>query len=326
MREKVKVGIYGAAGYTAGELVRLLVNHPGVQLSLLQSESQAGRGIEEVHTDLVGELDLQFQSDLELGELDVLFLCKGHGESTGFVSDHGDQLQGLTLIDLSHDFRTRANEAGFVYGLPEINKEAIGRSKRVANPGCFATCIQLGLLPAASHQLIDGAINISGITGSTGAGQALSPTSHFSWRNNNMSVYKAFNHQHLAEIGESLEQADPQFDEQIFFIPYRGNFTRGIITTSYFPCDATLEIVRSYYEDFYADHPFVHVVEKNPDVKQVVNTNKALVYLDKHGDQLMVISVIDNLLKGASGQAVQNMNLMLGLEETTGLRLKSTVF
>ncbi|MEM9324802.1 MAG: N-acetyl-gamma-glutamyl-phosphate reductase [Bacteroidota bacterium] len=323
---KIKVGIYGAAGYTAGELIRLLVHHPDVELSVAQSESQAGKAVDEVHTDLIGDIDLAFERELEFEPLDVLFLCKGHGESTTFVKENGGKLEGLKLIDLSHDFRARSNDQGFVYGLPEINKAEISQSSRVANPGCFATCIQLGLLPAAQHQLIDGPVNTSGITGSTGAGQSLTPTSHFSWRNNNISVYKAFTHQHLSEIRESLVQLDGRYAEPIHFIPYRGNFTRGIITTSYFPCDATLEVVRSYYQAFYADHPFVRVVDQNPDVKQVVNTNKVLIYLEKHADQLMVISLIDNLLKGASGQALQNMNLMLGLEEETGLLLKSTVF
>ena len=322
----IKTGIYGAAGYTAGELIRLLIHHPNVELVNLQSESQAGKKVYEVHQDLIGDTELAFSSDIAYDELDAIFLCKGHGESTGFIQENAERLKGIKVIDLSHDFRTRANTEGFVYGLPEINKEAVKSTDRVANPGCFATCIQLGLLPAASHQLIDSSVNISGITGSSGAGQKLSSTGHFSWRNNNMSVYKAFTHQHLGEIGESILQMDDRFDEELHFIPYRGNFTRGIITTSYFHCDADEEVIRNYYKDFYQDHPFVHVVDSNPNVKQVVNTNKGVVFVEKHGSQLMVISIIDNLLKGASGQALQNMNLMFGLEENTGLNLKATAF
>lgn len=323
---KIKAGICGAAGYTAGELIRLLVHHPEVELVFAQSESQAGKQIVELHKDLIGDIDLTFTKDLKLESIDVLFLCKGHGESTDFVKENKDALTGVKLVDLSHDFRARENDENFLYGLPEINKEGIKKATRIANPGCFATAIQLGLIPAADHQLIDSTINVSGITGSTGAGQKLTETLDFSWRNSNMSVYKAFKHQHLAEIGESLVQMDGGFDEAIHFIPYRGNFTRGIIITSYFSCDADEEIVKAYYKEFYADHPFVHVVDKNPDVKQVVNTNKALIYPEKHDDQLIIISVIDNLLKGASGQALQNMNLMFGLEETTGLKLKSIAF
>ncbi len=323
---KIKAGIYGAAGYTAGELIRLLVHHPEVELVFAQSESQAGKQITELHKDLIGDIDLTFSRELMLDSVDVLFLCKGHGESTNFVKENKDALTGVKLVDLSHDFRARANDENFLYGLPEINKAGIQKANWVANPGCFATAIQLGLIPAAHHQLIDSTINVSGITGSTGAGQKLTETSHFSWRSSNMSVYKAFKHQHLAEIGESLVQMDAGFDESIHFIPYRGNFTRGIIVTSYFSCDADEEVIKAYYQEFYASQPFVHVLDLNPDVKQVVNTNKALIHLEKHDDQLMVISVIDNLLKGASGQALQNMNLMFGLEETTGLNLKSIAF
>ncbi len=321
---KVRVGVYGAAGYTAGELLRLLVFHPMVEIVALQSESQAGRNIDQVHKDLLGDLSLKFTSTLNTSDVDVVFLCKGHGESVDLVQS--GQLDGVHVIDLSQDFRPRGNEAGFVYGLPELNKAQISSAKRVANPGCFATCIQLGILPAVSHQLVDSSIHISGLTGSTGAGQKLTNTSHFSWRYGNISVYKAFKHQHLLEIRESCQVVDDRFQEPIHFVPYRGTFTRGIMATSYFACDAEVSIVKAYYKDFYADSPFVHVVDENPDIKQVVNTNKALVYLEKHDDQLMVISVIDNLLKGASGQAVQNMNLMFGLDESLGLKLKSTAF
>ena len=326
MSKSIKAGIYGAAGYTAGELIRLIVHHPQVELVLAQSESQAGKPVTAIHQDLTGDTELTFSQDLDLSGIDVLFLCKGHGESTEFLKANRDALQGIKLVDLSHDFRARDNSEGFVYGLPEINRDKVRKSDRVANPGCFATGIQLGLIPAAHHKLVDGPVHISGITGSTGAGQKLTTTSHFSWRNGNMSVYKAFNHQHLAEIGESLLQMDSHFNEVLHFIPYRGNFTRGIIVTSYFHCDADEQVVQAYYQEFYQDHPFVHVTDANPDVKLVVNTNKAIIYPKKHGDQLMVISVIDNLLKGASGQALQNMNLMFGLEENTGLNLKSIAF
>lgn len=324
--EKTKVGIYGAAGYTAGELIRLLTYHPNVDLVIAQSESQAGKYLHEVHTDLIGDIDLKFELELNFENIDVLFLCKGHGESTSFFAKNQEALKQIRLIDLSHDFRARKNAAGFVYGLPEINKAAIASSERIANPGCFATCMQLGLLPAAAHELIDSDIHVSGITGSTGAGQSLSPTGHFSWRNSNMSVYKPFTHQHLSEIRESLTQVSQAFDENIRFIPYRGNFTRGIIITSYFDCDADLGVIKDYYKAFYKDSPFVMISDRNPDIKQVVNTNKAIIYLEKHDNQLMVISIIDNLLKGASGQAVQNMNLMMGWEEHLGLQLKGSAF
>lgn len=323
---KICVGIYGAAGYTAGELIRLLVHHPEVSLVHAQSESQAGKAITSVHKDLIGDIDLTFSKDLDSAALDVLFLCKGHGESMAFVKANKALLKGVRLVDLSHDFRARGNDENFVYGLPEINKASIQQASRVANPGCFATAIQLGLIPAAHHQLIDSTIHVSGITGSTGAGQQLTETSHFSWRHANMSVYKPFTHQHLAEIGESLVQMDAHFNETIHFVPYRGNFARGIIVTSHFSCDADETVINAYYQECYANHPFVHVVDINPDIKQVVNTNKALIYLEKHEDQLMVVTVIDNLLKGASGQALQNMNLMFGIEETIGLHLKSIAF
>lgn len=321
----IKVGIVGAAGYTAGELLRVLVNHTGVEICVAQSESQAGKFVYETHTDLIGELGLKFTSEIDLKNLDVIFLCKGHGESVKFMGAN-DVPDGLKIIDLSHDFRLKRTGNDFVYGLPELNKEQIRKAERIANPGCFATCIQFGLLPAANAKIIDSDIHTSGITGSTGAGQALSATAHFSWRNNNMSVYKAFTHQHLGEIAESLAQASKGKGYDISFVPYRGNFTRGIIITSYFKTSVGLEEAYEIYQDFYADQPFVHVVKENLDLKQVVNTNKSLVYLEKHGDKLMVISIVDNLLKGASGQAVQNMNLMFGLDEQSGLKLKASAF
>ncbi len=321
----IKVGIVGAAGYTAGELLRLLANHPEVEIVAAQSESQTGKFVFETHTDLVGDLDVRFTSDIDFAKVDVLFLCKGHGESVKFMNAH-DLPAHIKIIDLSHDYRLKRAGNDFVYGLPELNKSAITKSLRIANPGCFATCIQFGLLPAAQAKIIESDIHTSGITGSTGAGQALSATAHFSWRNNNMSVYKAFTHQHLGEIGESLIQAADGQGYDISFVPYRGNFTRGIIITSYFNTSVSLDEAYDVYEKFYADQPFVHVVRENPDLKQVVNTNKSLVYLEKHREKLMVISIVDNLLKGASGQAVQNMNLMFGIDEQTGLRLKASAF
>lgn len=320
----IKVGIVGAAGYTAGELIRLLLNHTEANISFAQSDSQAGKFIYELHSDLIGETDLKFTEGADLNSADVIFLCKGHGESSKFIGKNSIP-DHLKVIDLSHDFRLKKEGNDFVYGLPELNKSQVKESKRIANPGCFATCIQLGLLPAAKAGIINSDIHISGATGATGAGQALSPTSHFAWRNNNISVYKPFKHQHLAEIGESLEQVSGK-GYPMNFIPYRGNFTRGIIITSYFDCNVSLGEANKIYNDFYADEPFVFMVQSNPDLKQVVNTNKTVVYLEKHGDKLMVISLIDNLLKGASGQAVQNMNLAFGLDEQMGLKLKSSAF
>ncbi len=324
MTDQIKVGIIGAAGYTAGELIRLLLNHPQTHLSFAQSDSQAGKGIDKVHTDLVGESDVQFVGDFDLGAVDVIFLCKGHGESRKFMEANSVPTT-TKIVDLSHDYRLKVEGNNFVYGLPELNKSAIKSAGKIANPGCFATCLQLGLLPAAKNHLINGEVNTSGITGSTGAGQSLSATSHFSWRNNNLSVYKAFTHQHLDEIGESLHQLDGA-SHVINFIPYRGDFTRGIIITSYFDSTESEENILKMYKEFYEGQPFTHVVSDNPNLKQVVNTNKALIYPVKHENKVMVISLIDNLLKGASGQALQNMNLMFGLEETAGLKLKSIAF
>lgn len=320
----IRVGIYGAAGYTAGELLRILINHPHVRVVCAQSESQSGKPVTTIHTDLIGETDLVFDKDIIWDNLDVLFMCKGHGESKSYlktvqVPSH------VKIIDLSNDFRLKADADGFVYGLPEVFKREIQTTSKLANPGCFATCIQLGLLPAASAGLIKGEVHTTGITGSTGAGQSLSSTSHFSWRNNNMSIYKAFTHQHLGEIGETLEFLAGASVE-VNFLPFRGNFTRGIYVTSYFDTEISESDAYALYDKYYAQHPFVHVTKVNPDLKMVVNTNKAVIYLKKEGKKLLVISMIDNLLKGASGQAVQNMNLMFGLDETVGLNLKPVGF
>lgn len=311
-----KIGIVGAAGYTGGELLRILVNHPDVHLTSILSNSQAGKLISDVHTDLVGSTHLRFSKDLT--PVDVLFLCSGHGESKKFLAAN-DIPWHTKIIDLSTDFRDESE--GFVYGLPEFQKEKIQSANKIANPGCFATSIELALLPLANAGLITEDVHVSAITGSTGAGQSLSPTSHFSWRNNNVSVYKAFTHQHLTEIKQTLGT-----QHAIHFIPYRGNFSRGIMANVYTPYSGTQAQAEKLYEDFYANSPFVFLSSAAVDVKQVVNTNKCFLHLQVHEGQILLSSVIDNLIKGASGQAVQNMNLMLGWEEDAGLKLKSIGF
>ncbi|MFZ9045572.1 MAG: N-acetyl-gamma-glutamyl-phosphate reductase [Cyclobacteriaceae bacterium] len=319
---KTKVGIIGGAGYTAGELLRLLVNHPSVEVVYVQSASQAGKKVSEVHQDLIGEIQLEFQ--LEVKACEINFLCKGHGASKDLLERHPELLD-YNVIDLSQDFRLKGDHS-FVYGLPEKNTAHIQSAHLIANPGCFATSIQLALLPSVKKGVINSDIHVSGITGSTGAGQSFSTTSHYSWRHGNASVYKSLNHQHLLEIGETVLSYDSSFDFHINFIPYRGAFTRGIITTSYFDTELTDDDLRDVYNEFYPNAPFTHVVETNPDVKQVVNTNKCLVFPQVINGKAVVVSVIDNLLKGAVGQAVQNMNLLLGIDEKTGLQLKSTAF
>lgn len=325
---KIKAGIIGGAGYTGGEMLRILVNHPNVEIAFVNSTSNAGNLISDVHTDLIGDTDLKFVSDIPQ-DIDVLFLCVGHGDAKKFLAVNPIS-ENIKIIDLSQDFRLNEKSAfenrEFVYGLPELNRDKIKTAKNIANPGCFATCIQLGLLPLAAKGLIKKEVHINATTGSTGAGQSLAATSHFSWRNNNLSIYKAFEHQHLNEISESLLQLQPSLSEALNFIPQRGAFTRGILAAMYLDSDLTLEEAQNIYETYYATHPFTHVSQKNIDLKQVVNTNKALVHVEKHGGKLFIISIIDNLLKGASGQAVQNMNLMFGFEETAGLRLKAANF
>lgn len=333
---KIKVGIAGGAGYTGGELLRILVNHPGVDILSVHSNSNAGKFISDIHTDLFGDTSLEFTNTLSQ-DIDVLFLCVGHGDARKFLEANTIE-DSIKIIDLSQDFRlaesSKLKARSFVYGLPELNRDRIKTASNIANPGCFATTIEIGLLPLAAKGLLHSEIHINATTGSTGAGQSLAVTSHFTWRNNNLSIYKAFEHQHLNEIGESLAQLQsdlaPSPPERagvkLNFIPQRGNFTRGILAAIYLESDLTLEEATNIYEDFYADHPFTHVSKKNIDLKQVVNTNKALVHLEKHGNKLLIISMIDNLLKGASGHAVQNMNLMFGIEETTGLRLKAAAF
>ena len=321
----IKVGILGGAGYTGGELIRLLVNHPDAEIVFVNSESNAGNAVADVHEGLYGETDLKFTSEMPFGDVDVVFFCFGHGKSEAFLKEHTLPAR-VKIIDLAQDFRLEAPGNDYVYGLPEINRARIAAARHVANPGCFATCIQLGLLPAAKMGLLTGDVMVNAITGSTGAGQKPGATTHFSWRNCNMSVYKAFTHQHVPEIRQSLRQVQGTLDAEIDFIPYRGDFARGIFATSVVRTEAAIEDIVSCYKEFYAGAAFTHYVDKAPDMKQVVNTNKALVHCDKFGDKLLVTSCIDNLLKGAVGQAVQNMNIMSGTDETHGLRLKASAF
>jgi len=322
---RIKAGVIGGAGYTAGELIRILIHHPNVEIVFINSTSNAGNPVTDVHSGLIGETGLVFTSGLPFNEVDVLFLCSAHGDSKKFM-DLNELPASLKIIDLSTDYRAKSPTHDFVYGLPELNREDIKTATRIANPGCFATAIQLALFPLAAAGLLTDEVHINAITGSTGAGVKPSDTSHFSWRSNNISIYKAFDHQHLEEIGQSLRQLQPGFKKALNFIPVRGNFARGIYATTYTHCTLSLEDAKKLYIDFYKDSAFTFVTDKNPDLKQVVNTNKGLVYLEKHGDKLLIVSMIDNLLKGASGQAVQNMNLMTGLDEKTGLGLKATGF
>ena len=321
----VRVGILGAAGYTGGELIRLLLNHPEAEIVFANSESNAGNPVADVHEGLYGDTELCFTSEMPFVSVDVVFFCFGHGKSEAFLKEHSIP-ENVKIVDLAQDFRLESPDHDYVYGLPEINKERIAKAQHVANPGCFATCIQLGLLPAASMGLIKGSVAVNAITGSTGAGQKATATTHFSWRNNNMSIYKAFTHQHVPEIRQSLRQVQGHLDADIDFIPYRGDFSRGIFATEVIKTDRPLEEIVEAYKAFYRDARFTHYVDKAIDMKQVVNTNKALVHCDKYGDKLLVTSTIDNLLKGAVGQAVQNMNIMFGLDEATGLNLKSSAF
>ena len=321
----IKVGIIGGAGYTAGELIRLLLNHPEVEIRFVNSTSNAGNKIVSVHAGLYGETDLVFTDELPLDEIDVLFFCTAHGDTRKFMDSHQIP-EGLRLIDLSMDYRLKSDDHDFIYGLPELNRRAICHSMHVANPGCFATCIQLGLLPLAKHSLIQSDVMVNAITGSTGAGVKSGATSHFSWRNSNMSIYKPFQHQHVPEIKQSLIQLQEDFHSNIDFIPYRGDFTRGIFATLVLKCNLDEEQLYQLYENYYAEDSFVFMVYENIDLKQVVNTNKCLIHLEKHDDKLLIVSCIDNLLKGASGTAVHNMNLMFNLEETVGLNLKPSAF
>lgn len=321
----IKIGILGAAGYTGGELIRLLLNHPEAEIVFANSESNAGNLVADVHEGLLGDTELRFTSEMPFDKVDVVFFCFGHGKSEQFLREHAIPAH-VKIIDLAQDFRLAAPDNDYVYGLPEINRERIAAAQHVANPGCFATCIQLGLLPAAKLGIVKGDIAVNAITGSTGAGQKPGATTHFSWRNNNMSIYKAFCHQHVPEICQSLKQVQGELDAEIDFIPYRGDFARGIFATQVVKTDMPIEQIVEAYKAFYKDAPFTHYVDNAIDMKQVVNTNKALVHCDKFGNKLLITSTIDNLLKGAVGQAVQNMNIMFGVEETMGLRLKAGAF
>ncbi len=321
----IKVGIIGGAGYTAGELIRLLINHPETEIKFVNSSSNAGKNITDIHSGLIGECSLVFTDELVFDEIDVLFLCSAHGDSKKFIESH-EIPENLRIIDLSTDYREKRNDHDFVYGLPEMNLKEIRDAKHIANPGCFATCIQLALLPLAASGLLKSEIHISAITGSTGAGVKPSSTTHFSWRNDNISVYKAFEHQHLDEINQSLRQLQTSFMEEINFVPFRGDFARGIFASVYTEFSGSLEDAEKLYRSYYNDAAFTFVSDKNLDLKQVVNTNKCLLHLEKHGNKLLILSVIDNLLKGASGQAVQNMNLIFNLDEKTGLNLKPLAF
>lgn len=319
----IKAGIIGGAGYTAGELIRLLVNHPEVELVFAQSSSNAGKKVWEVHSGLFGDSDLVFCENTPLDSVDVVFLCGGHGKSSAFWQEN-ERPGGLKVIDLAQDYRDES--CGYVYGLPELNRERILKASLIANPGCFATAIQLAILPLAANGLLTDDVNVTAITGSTGAGVKPGPTTHFSWRNDNVSVYKAFEHQHLKEIGMNIGRLQPSFGGNVNFIPVRGDFSRGILASIYTRCSASTEEAMDIYRDFYRNAAFTFVFDRNVDLKQVINTNKCLLSIEKHGDFLLINSVIDNLLKGASGQAVQNMNLIFGLEETMGLRLKASAF
>lgn len=320
-----RIGIIGGAGYTAGELLRLLINHPEAEIAFVHSSSNAGQPVVSVHQGLLGETDLVFSDSHPLEDIDILFLCSAHGHSRKFWEENA-RPAGLRVIDLAQDFRDESE--GYVYGLPEVNRERIAVADSVANPGCFATALQLSLLPLAAAGLLpeDGEINITALTGSTGAGVKPGPTTHFSWRTDNLSVYKPFTHQHLKEIGMTLGKLQPGNTARINFIPMRGDFARGIYAVTHLDCPLTEEEAVALYKDFYKDAPFTVVSDGAADLKQAVNTNKAIVHVEKHGGKLLVTCAEDNLLKGASGQAVQNMNIMLGIDERTGLRLKPSAF
>ena len=320
---KIKTAIIGAAGYTGGELIRLLIHHPSCELVYIHSNSQKGKKLAEVHPDLLGESDLVFTDQVQVEGIDAVFLGLPHGQTKPFLDQHSFSDQTV-IIDLSTDFRDESN--GFIYGLPETNKNAILKAKKIANPGCFATTIQLALAPAIAQGIVQSTIHLTGITGSTGAGKKLSDPTHFSQRNQNISVYKLFNHQHLKEITQSFKYLDPGFNQEMLFIPYRGNFSRGIWITAYFPYEGTEEEAYSLYENFYGGAAFTMVSRNDIDLKQVVNTNKCILHLKKEAGQLVIYSILDNLIKGASGQAVQNFNLAFGLNEKEGLNLKSIAF
>jgi len=321
----IKVGITGGAGYTAGELLRLLINHPDVEIVFIHSSSNAGNSVCNVHSGLIGETELFFTDRMQLDQIDVLFCCMAHGDTRKFL-EATELPEDLKVIDLSMDYRMESPENPFVYGLPELNRRRICHSQFVANPGCFATAIQLALLPLARNLMLNDDIYVTAITGSTGAGVKPSQTSHFSWRTDNLSVYKPFTHQHLPEVIQSLKHLQSSFNSEISFIPVRGDFARGIFATVVVKNSIGIDELYHVFKDYYEEDSFVHVTEQPIDLKQVVNTNKCLINLVRHGDRLLVVSCIDNLLKGASGTAVHNMNLMFNLEETVGLMLKPSGF
>jgi N-acetyl-gamma-glutamyl-phosphate reductase len=325
--QKVSIGIVGGAGYTGGELLRVLLRHPNATISFVHSSSNAGELVNKVHTDLLGDTELIFAKEIN-SSVDVLFLCVGHGDAQKFLATN-EIASSVKIIDLSQDFRLNSSasigDRKFVYGLPELQRDAIRSAHHIANPGCFATAIQLGLLPLASKNLLK-EVYTTGITGSTGAGQGLSSTSHFSWRANNIGAYKTLNHQHIHEIHQSLGLLQGNQAAEVHFVPWRGDFTRGIFVTSVISSDMSMDALYELYIDFYKDHPFTHASTTAIDLKQVVNTNKCFIHIEKQGNKIAIHSVIDNLLKGAVGQAVQNMNLIFGLEETTGLHIKANYF
>lgn len=321
---KKKVGIIGAAGYSGGELVRILLFHPHVELVYAFSRSQAGKAISEVHHDLIGDTDLKFTDEVST-DIDILFLALPHGQAKTFLEENPMKPETI-IVDLSNDFRLKKDAGKFVYGLPEFQRDKIKTAQYIANAGCFASGIQLGLLPLAAAGLIKSDIHISAITGSTGAGVSLSRTNHFAWRHSNVSTYKMFEHQHLDEITETLTTLQPDFNSTIQFIPHRGDFARGIFASIYTDFEGTTEDAQKLYRDYYEGHPFTHVVNQNPDLKQVVNTNKCILYPFVHEGQIAIISIVDNLIKGASGQAVQNLNILMGWDEKAGLNLKASVF
>ncbi len=324
----IKAGIIGGSGYTAGEMIRLLLRHPDAEISFVFSTSKAGEPVTSVHQDLLGDTDLHFSSEIN-PDIDLLFLCMGHGNSVEFLENHSIPDE-INIIDLSRDFRLKTSNTykhrNFVYGLPELNKKDVQNADNIANPGCYATAIQLALLPLAQSASLANDIHIHGITGSTGAGSSLGETTHFSWRDNNISIYKALDHQHIGEVKQSITQLSPSFESDLNFIPVRGNFSRGIFISAYTSSDLSLKEAQSLYQNFYNSAPFVHLSDTPLYLKQVVNTNKCLLYLQKQDGKLLVTSIIDNLIKGAAGQAIQNMNLMFGLDESTGLHLKATHF
>ena len=326
--KKLEVGIIGGAGYTAGELIRLLLNHPETNINFVYSTSNAGNKLYKVHQDLIGSTEINFTSEMN-ANVDVLFLCLGHGNSTAFL-EKNDFSNHTKIIDLSNDFRLVADKnfkgKEFVYGLPELDKEIIKTAKYIANPGCFATALQLAILPLAAHGLLENDVHVNAVTGATGAGTSLSSTTHFTWRDNNFSHYKAFNHQHLGEINQTVHQLQANFSAEINFMPNRGNFSRGIFATTYTKFEGSIETAIKMYQEYYKEAAFTFISENDIHMKQVVNTNKCLIHLVKHGNKLLITSTIDNLLKGASGQAIQNMNLMYNFEETLGLNLKANYF